>query len=166
MIWSTIATGTNMSTCFLFPFHETFLTRLQPDPRCRQQDAASGYSSHGNNWQGKQTYSCWQKSYFRVDLISYWANWIRWSDSGNVMKRSPSPCVSAAEPRLSRDAREREAQQGLSCGGEAPLTPHLHHPAAQEVLERRSWKKPWRTPYQLWKGKVTCLCTHTRGLTV
>lgn len=60
------------------------------------------------------------------------------------MKGPPSPCVSAAEPRLPGDAREREAQQGSSCGGEAPLTPDLHHPAAQEVLKRRvcSWKSP------------------------
>lgn len=60
------------------------------------------------------------------------------------MKRSPPPCVSAAEPRLPGDAREREAQQGPSCGGEAPLTPRLRHPAAPEVLKRRvcSWKRP------------------------
>ena len=40
----------------------------------------------------------------------------------------------AAEPRLPRDAGEREAQQGAPCGGEAPLTPDLFHPAAEEVL--------------------------------
>lgn len=41
----------------------------------------------------------------------------------------------AAEPRLPRDAGEREAQQGATGGGEAPLDPDLLHPAAEEVLK-------------------------------
>lgn len=40
----------------------------------------------------------------------------------------------AAEPRLPGDAGEREAQQGATSGGEAPLDPDLLHPAAEEVL--------------------------------
>lgn len=85
------------------------------------------------------------------------------------MKGSPSPRVSAAEPRLPGDAREREAQQGASCGGEAPLTPDLHHPAAQEVLKTPCVfvEKPRRE-----LCKVDCerakwrVGTHTGGLTV
>lgn len=44
------------------------------------------------------------------------------------------PEIFTAEPRLSRDTSECEAQQGAPRSGEAPLTPYFLHPAAEEVL--------------------------------
>lgn len=62
VIMKTFSNYCNVRTCkqaFFFPIlWNLVIWWLQQDPWRCQQNATSGYSSHGNTWQGKQTYSC------------------------------------------------------------------------------------------------------------